>query len=297
MKLRIGTRDSKLALVQTQLFIQALHRARPELETEIVAMKTTGDKILDRTLDQVGGKGLFVRELDQALLEGRVDLTVHCVKDLPAQLNPALPLVAFSPREDPRDALVLPQGAAELDLSKPIGSASPRRRIQLEKLLPGCRVEPVRGNVLTRLEKLDAGQYGALVLAAAGLRRLGLENRISRLFSPEEMLPAAGQGILAVQARQEFDQSILSPLNSEEARLCALAERAFLQTLEGGCSSPVAAYARIEQGQLLLRGLDWDEKGWEIRQAQGPAEPEAAIALAISLARSMREGRASRENR
>ncbi len=297
MKLRIGTRDSKLALVQTQLFIQALHRARPELETEIVAMKTTGDKILDRTLDQVGGKGLFVRELDQALLEGQVDLTVHCVKDLPAQLNPALPLVAFSPREDPRDALVLPQGVAELDLSKPIGSASPRRRIQLEKLLPGCRVEPVRGNVLTRLEKLDAGQYGALVLAAAGLRRLGLENRISRLFSPEEMLPAAGQGILAVQARQEFDQSILSPLNSEEARLCALAERAFLQTLEGGCSSPVAAYARIEQGQLLLRGLDWDETGWKIQQAQGPAESEAAIALAVSLARSMREGRASRENR
>ena len=272
MKLRIGTRDSKLAVVQTELFVQALGRVRPEIETEIVAMKTTGDKILDRTLDQVGGKGLFVKELDQALLEGHVDLTVHCVKDLPAELNPQLPLIAFSPREDPRDALVLAPGMEEADLSLPVGSASPRRRIQLEKLFPGCRVEPARGNVLTRLQKLDSGQYGALVLAVAGLRRLGLENRVNRVFAPEEMLPAAGQGILAVQARADFDPSILSPLNNNEAELCALAERAFLQTLDGGCSSPVAAYARIQQGQIVLRGLYWDEQGWEIQQTQGPAE-------------------------
>lgn len=266
MKLRIGTRDSKLAVVQTELFVQALGRVRPEIETEIVAMKTTGDKILDRTLDQVGGKGLFVKELDQALLEGHVDLTVHCVKDLPAELNPQLPLIAFSPREDPRDALVLAPGMEEADLSLPVGSASPRRRIQLEKLFPGCRIEPARGNVLTRLQKLDSGQYGALVLAVAGLRRLGLENRVNRVFAPEEMLPAAGQGILAVQARADFDPSILSPLNNNEAELCALAERAFLQTLDGGCSSPVAAYARVQQGQIVLRGLYWDGLG-------NPADP------------------------
>ncbi len=283
MKLRIGTRDSKLAVVQTELFVQALGRVRPEIETEIVAMKTTGDKILDR-------KGLFVKELDQALLEGHVDLTVHCVKDLPAELNPQLPLIAFSPREDPRDALVLAPGMEEADLSLPVGSASPRRRIQLEKLFPGCRVEPARGNVLTRLQKLDSGQYGALVLAVAGLRRLGLENRVSRVFAPEEMLPAAGQGILAVQARADFDPSILSPLNNNEAELCALAERAFLQTLDGGCSSPVAAYARIQQGQIVLRGLYWDEQGWEIQQTQGPAEQGPQLARRLALA--MKEGRA-----
>ena len=253
-------------------------------------MKTTGDKILDRTLDQVGGKGLFVKELDQALLEGHVDLTVHCVKDLPAELNPQLPLIAFSPREDPRDALVLAPGMEEADLSLPVGSASPRRRIQLEKLFPGCRVEPARGNVLTRLQKLDSGQYGALVLAVAGLRRLGLENRVNRVFAPEEMLPAAGQGILAVQARADFDPSILSPLNNNEAELCALAERAFLQTLDGGCSSPVAAYARIQQGQIVLRGLYWDEQGWEIQQTQGPAEQGPQLARRLALA--MKEGRA-----
>ncbi len=290
MKLRIGTRDSKLAVVQTELFVQALGRVRPEIETEIVAMKTTGDKILDRTLDQVGGKGLFVKELDQALLEGHVYLTVHCVKDLPAELNPQLPLIAFSPREDPRDALVLAPGMEEADLSLPVGSASPRRRIQLEKLFPGCRVEPARGNVLTRLQKLDSGQYGALVLAVAGLRRLGLENRVSRVFAPEEMLPAAGQGILAVQARADFDPSILSPLNDKEAELCALAERAFLQTLDGGCSSPVAAYARVQQGQIVLRGLYWDEQGWEIQQTQGPAEQGPQLARRLALA--MKEGRA-----
>lgn len=290
MKLRIGTRDSKLAVVQTELFVQALGRVRPEIETEIVAMKTTGDKILDRTLDQVGGKGLFVKELDQALLEGHVDLTVHCVKDLPAELNPQLPLIAFSPREDPRDALVLAPGMEEADLSLPVGSASPRRRIQLEKLFPGCRVEPARGNVLTRLQKLDSGQYGALVLAVAGLRRLGLENRVNRVFAPEEMLPAAGQGILAVQARADFDPSILSPLNNNEAELCALAERAFLQTLDGGCSSPVAAYARVQQGQIVLRGLYWDEQGWEIQQTQGPAEQGPQLARRLALA--MKEGRA-----
>ena len=290
MKLRIGTRDSKLAVVQTELFVQALGRGRAEIETEIVAMKTTGDKILDRTLDQVGGKGLFVKELDQALLEGHVDLTVHCVKDLPAELNPQLPLIAFSPREDPRDALVLAPGMEEADLSLPVGSASPRRRIQLEKLFPGCRIEPARGNVLTRLQKLDSGQYGALVLAVAGLRRLGLENRVNRVFAPEEMLPAAGQGILAVQARADFDPSILSPLNNNEAELCALAERAFLQTLDGGCSSPVAAYARVQQGQIVLRGLYWDEQGWEIQQTQGPAEQGPQLARRLALA--MKERRA-----
>lgn len=205
------------------------------------------------------------------------------------ELPPDLPIAAFSRREDPCDALVLPAGAA-LDTGRPIGCASARRRVQLQGLFPGVEVRPIRGNVLTRLQKLDSGQYGALVLAVAGLRRLGLENRVSRVFAPEEMLPAAGQGILAVQARADFDPSILSPLNDKEAELCALAERAFLQTLDGGCSSPVAAYARVQQGQIVLRGLYWDEQGWEIQQTQGPAEQGPQLARRLALA--MKEGRA-----
>ena len=171
----LDSRDSALAVVQSRLVMDALQAAHPDLELELVTMKTTGDKILDRTLDKVGGKGLFVKELDVALREGRVDLTVHSCKDLPMEVPEDLPLAAFPRREDPRDALVLPRDTAELDFSKPIGCASLRRRIQLLKLFPQARVEPVRGNVLTRLDKLDSGQYGALVLAAAGLKRLGLE--------------------------------------------------------------------------------------------------------------------------
>ena len=172
---------------------------------ELVTMKTTGDQILNRTLEQIGGKGLFVKELDQALRDGRVDFTVHSLKDLPLDVPEDLPLAAFSQRADPRDVLVLPAGAAALDPAKPIGCSSRRRQLQLRALYPGMEFAPVRGNVLTRLRKLDEGAYSALVLAAAGLQRLGLLDRISRYFSVEEMLPAAGQGILAVQTRRGVD--------------------------------------------------------------------------------------------
>ena len=172
--LRAGSRESRLAVVQTELVMEAIRQSDPSLQLELVTMKTTGDKILDRTLDQVGGKGLFVKELDTALLEGRVDFTVHSCKDLPMDLDPRLPLAGFSRRADPRDALVLPEGVTELDPSKPIGCASARRTLQLRRLFPGQPVAPVRGNVQTRLRKLDEGQYAALVLAAAGLKRLGL---------------------------------------------------------------------------------------------------------------------------
>ena len=206
--IRVGSRESRLAVVQAQEVITRLG-----VPCELVTMKTTGDRILDRTLDQVGGKGLFVRELDRALAAGGIDLAVHSLKDLPMEQPDGLPVVAYLPREDARDALVLPAGAAAPDPAKPIGCASARRRVQLERLFPGLRVEPVRGNVLTRLARLDAGEYGALVLAAAGLRRLGLEARISRLFSPEELLPAAGQGILAVQARAGALETLLTALD------------------------------------------------------------------------------------
>ena len=182
MKLRIGSRDSLLAVIQSRLVMDALQAAHPGIELELVTMKTTGDKILDRTLDQVGGKGLFVKELDAALQAGRVDLTVHSCKDLPMELPEGLPIAAFLRREDPRDVLALPEGAAEWDVRLPAGSASPRRRVQLRELFPAAEVRPVRGNVQTRLRKLDEGGYGALILAAAGMKRLGLERRISRYF-------------------------------------------------------------------------------------------------------------------
>ena len=252
--IRVGSRDSRLAVIQSELVMAAL--AAAGVPTELVTMKTTGDKILDRTLDKVGGKGLFVKELDDALLSGAVDITVHSSKDLPMEIDPKLPLVAFSRREDPRDCLVLPEGKTEMEPGKPIGCASLRRTIQLKRLFPDWDVQPVRGNVQTRLRKLDEGQFSALVLASAGLKRLGLEARISRCFSPEEMLPAAGQGILAVQARAGEDVSFLSAFHDPDGADCLLAERAFVRALDGGCTSPVAAHAVLEGDTLRLTGLN-----------------------------------------
>ncbi len=254
-QIRVGSRESRLAVIQAEMVMDAIRAYDPALSVELVTMKTTGDRILDRTLDQIGGKGLFVKELDAALLEGRVDLTVHSSKDLPMEIDPALPLVAFSKREDPRDVLVLPKGVEDLDLSKPIGCSSLRRQLQLRTLFPQAQVLPIRGNVLTRLEKLDRGEFSALVLAGAGLIRLGLEDRISRFFSTEELLPAAGQAILAVQANAHTDVSCLSRFSDPDSRDCILAERAFIRTLDGGCSSPVAAYATLSGDTLTLKGM------------------------------------------
>lgn len=259
--IRVGSRESRLAVIQSEMVMSAIVKAHPGVKPELVTMKTTGDKILDQTLDKIGGKGLFVKELDIALLEGRVDLTVHSSKDLPMELDPRLPLLAFSRREDPRDALVLPLGHSGSDFKGPIGCSSARRAVQLKKKYPLAEVLPVRGNLQTRLRKLDEGQYSALVLAAAGLKRLGLENRISRTFSVYEMLPAAGQGILAVQGRRHEDVAYLNLFHDEEAASCLKAERAFVRALDGGCSSPVAAYAVIRGGLLCLTGLDVAEDG------------------------------------
>ena len=283
MKLRIGSRDSLLAVIQSRLVMDALQAAHPGIELELVTMKTTGDKILDRTLDQVGGKGLFVKELDAALQAGRVDLTVHSCKDLPMELPEGLPIAAFLRREDPRDVLALPEGAAEWDVRLPAGSASPRRRVQLRELFPAAEVRPVRGNVQTRLRKLDEGGNGALILAAAGMKRLGLERRISRYFEPEELLPAAGQGILAVQCRADMDRAVFDCLRDREAEICALAERAFVQALDGGCSSPIAAYARMEGDNVTVTGMYVD--GTErVRKgaASGPAGEGEALARALA---------------
>ena len=246
--IRVGSRDSRLAIVQAEEVCRALG------DCELITMKTTGDMVLDKTLDQVGGKGLFVKELDRALADGRVDLTVHSLKDVPMEQPDGLPLVAFTRRADARDALVLPESGA-WDKTKPIGCASARRQVQLKVLFPDIDVQPVRGNVQSRLAKLDSGAFGALVLAAAGLHRLGLENRISRYFSPDEIIPAAGQGILAVQGRAGELEEVARLVDDADARDCATAERSFIKTLGGGCFAPVAAYAEVQDDTLHLRGL------------------------------------------
>lgn len=290
MKLRIGSRESRLAVIQSRMVMEKIAKAEPAAELELVTMKTTGDKILDKTLDKIGGKGLFVRELDQALREEKVDFTVHSLKDIPMEVPEDLPLAAFSSREDPRDVLVLPEGTTEIDRSKPIGCSSRRRQLQLKKLFPDMAIEPVRGNVQTRLAKLEAGQFSALVLAAAGLKRLGLEERISRYFSVEEILPAAGQGILAVQTRKGMNTDCLRLVQDKESACCARAERAFVRALNGGCSSPVAAHAVVEGALLTLTGfyVSADER----IQRKGSIRGSAADAemLGKALARQLKEG-------
>ena len=283
MKLRVGSRESRLAVAQSELVMAEIARAHPDVQLELVTMKTTGDIILDRTLDKIGGKGLFVQELEAALRAGRVDLAVHSCKDLPMDLPEDLPLAAFSRREDPRDALVLPLGADALDPDRPIGCSSARRRLQLQRLFPGVEVRPVRGNVQTRLRKLDEGGYGALILAAAGMKRLGLERRISRYFEPEELLPAAGQGILAVQCRADMDRAVFDCLRDRESEICALAERAFVQALDGGCSSPIAAYARMEGDNVTVTGMYVDgTERFRKGAASGPAGEGEALARALA---------------
>lgn len=288
-KLRIGSRESKLAVIQAEMVLDFIHTNAPSVETELVTMKTTGDKILDRRLDQIGGKGLFVKELDRALLDHRSDLSVHSLKDMPMEVPEELPLIGFSRREDPRDVLVLPEGALFWDRTKPVGCSSRRRMVQLKALYPDVTFESVRGNVITRLRKLDEGQYGALILAAAGLKRLGFEDRISRYFEPEEMIPAAGQGILALQGRAGEDYSILDGFLDEEAGDCARAERAFVRTLDGGCSSPIAAHAQVYGEDLILMGLYFDEETQTYITGNALAPRSDAEGLGCKLAMELKK--------
>jgi len=284
---RIGSRDSKLAVMQTELIMHAVTKYHPEIQFELVTMKTTGDVILNQTLDKIGGKGLFVKELDIALAEGRIDCCVHSLKDMPMDENPEFPITALPKRGDPRDVLVLPQKQHFKDITAQMGSSSFRRQIQLKKLFPSCHCLPVRGNIITRLQKLDRGEFSS-VLAGAGLQRVGLSERISRYFSTDEMIPAAGQGILAVQSRKNEDVSFLSCIHNKESEYAALAERAFVRTLDGGCSSPIAAYAQIHRTELKLTGLYAKEHQWEYVTDSITGNTEDAAQLGEQLAQTMK---------
>lgn len=279
-QIRIGSRESLLAIAQTQKVVEKIQETVKEAEVSIVTMKTTGDRILDRTLKSVGGKGLFVKELDQALLDGRCDITVHSMKDIPAILDESLPLLGYLEGEDYQDVLVLPQGNSmpklsegehgweearalileHLDTKKPIGTSSERRKKQLELLFPELEIRPIRGNVNTRLEKLDQGEYGALILASAGLKRLGLSERITYSFELEQMIPAVGQGVIAVQGKAGNDFSSLAPIFSEKTRKRMICERSFIQTLQGGCSTPIGVYAKETQNEMHVFGYYYNEE-------------------------------------
>lgn len=296
-KVIIGSRESKLAVVQSEMVKAYIEGHNPDTEVEILTMKTTGDIILDRTLDKIGGKGLFVKELDKALMDKRSDISVHSLKDMPMEVPQELPLVAYSKREDPRDVLVLPEGVKELDKSKPIGCSSLRRILQLKEIYPDMECKSVRGNVQTRLKKLDSGEYSALILAAAGLKRLGLEDRISRYFEPNEMIPAAGQGILAVQGREGEDVSFLEGFGDREGAYAAIAERAFVKYLDGGCSSPVAAHAVVKEEEITITGLYYDEETGKYTKGSIKGEVEEAENLGISLAKNLRNECKNNEKR
>lgn len=297
---RVGTRGSRLALWQADHVVARLASLRPGEQFERVVVRTTGDRVLDTALSKIGDKGLFTKELEQALREERVDLVVHSLKDLPTALAPDLVLAAVLAREDPRDALVsaergrltaLPAGAR-------VGTSSLRRRAQLLARRADLRIVDLRGNVNTRVERVRRGEYDAAVLARAGLVRLGLEAEIAETFEPEVLLPAVGQGALAVQVRagDQRTRGLLAPLDDASTRLATAAERALLGRLEGGCQVPVGALAALEQGRLTLRGLVADPFGGASVGARvdGLVASEAeAAALGVRLAeRLLRDGAA-----
>ncbi len=267
MEVLIGSRKSKLAIWQSRQVYDYIQEQCQGYEPNIVTMTTKGDQILDRPLYQVGGKGLFVKELEHSLLQGEIDMAVHSLKDVPSKVLAEIPLIGYSKREDARDALVLPADVTKLDLSKPIACSSSRRILQLQRLMPKAQFVSIRGNVETRLNRLDQGEYAATILAVAGLKRLGLEHRISHIFSVEEMVPSAGQGILAVQGRSGQDYSYLEGFFDQDARDMALCERSFVATLQGGCTTPAGAYASIEQERMHLLGFYYNEKNG--KQAYG----------------------------
>ncbi len=289
--IRIATRKSPLALWQAHYVKDALIAAHPGLEVELVTMVTKGDIILDTPLAKVGGKGLFVKELEVAMLEGRADLAVHSMKDVPVDFPEGLGLVTICEREDPRDAFVsntyasisdLPQGAT-------VGTCSLRRQCQLKEQRPDLIIKELRGNVGTRLGKLDNGEYDAIILAAAGLKRLELESRIRSFIEPEESLPAVGQGAVGIECRLDDERLIklLEPLNHTETADRVRCERAMNLTLEGGCQVPIGSYSLIDGDNIWLRALVGEPDGSKIVRGEIQGNRQDAEALGVQLANQL----------
>lgn len=285
--LRIATRSSPLAVWQAEYVKQRLEGLHEGLSVELILIKTQGDKILDTPLAKIGGKGLFVKELEQAMMAGEADIAVHSMKDVPMELPEGFDLPVICEREDPRDAFVsnhydsldaLPQGAR-------VGTSSLRRSAQLKALRPDLEVLSLRGNVQTRLSKLDDGQFDAILLAAAGLKRLGLHERIRYELPPEVSLPAVGQGAVGIECRADDAETkaLLAPLNDADTWDRVVAERAMNRRLEGGCQVPIAGYAELQGDELWLRALVASEDGTEVLRVEGRAPRGEAQQLGIGL--------------
>jgi hydroxymethylbilane synthase len=279
-RLVIATRESALAMWQARHVQGRLEALYPRARVELLGLTTQGDQILDRPLAAIGGKGLFIKELEVAMAEGRADLAVHSLKDVPMEMPPGFVLAAIAAREDPRDAFVSNRYAslAELHAGAIVGTSSLRREAQLRERHPGLEVRPLRGNVNTRLRKLDEGQYDAIILAAAGLKRLGFGERIRDLIDPADSLPAPGQGALALECRADRPDVVaaLAPLVDRATTLAVAAERSFSRALSGSCHTPLAAHATWQEGTLWLRGLIASQDGREV--LRGERESQAVDA-------------------
>ncbi len=289
--IRVGTRESALALAQSRLIVGLLGSRYPQLQFELVGMKTRGDVLLDTRLDLIGGKGLFVNEIENALIEGRLDMAVHSMKDMPAVMPEQLTLAAVSEREDPRDALITMngKGLASLPQGSVVGTSSIRREVQLLSLRPDLRIRQLRGNVLTRLDKLAAGEYDAIVLAAAGMKRLGFSDRCTDYFKEEDMLPAIGQGILGIQVRKGGElQELVKSINCNDSWLALEAERRYMLRLDGGCTTPMAAHAVICGDSMKVTGMLWD--GSRIIRAAAEGDKQQAAQLGERLADMVLDG-------
>ena len=294
MILRIGTRGSKLALIQSEWIKSRIQDRHPDVRVVLTVIKTTGDKILDSPLSKIGGKGLFVKEIEDALLQNRVDLAVHSMKDVPAELPEGLMLAAFPEREDPRDALVSVGDASidQLPRKARLGTSSLRRAAQILHIRPDLDIAPLRGNVDTRLGKLNGGELDCIILATAGLKRMGLEDRISQVIPTDKILPAIGQGALGLETRRDDARTIavISFLNHEPTQVAVAVERAFLKELEGGCQVPIAGLGLLEDGQLHFTGMVAELDGTRIIQDQISGNKKDAAQMGRELAGKLLAG-------
>ncbi|MBT3012615.1 MAG: hydroxymethylbilane synthase [Candidatus Thiodiazotropha sp. (ex Lucina aurantia)] len=284
----IATRKSPLAMWQAEHVAAELKRVHPDIRVELMGMTTQGDKILDTPLAKIGGKGLFIKELEQGLISGEADIAVHSMKDVPVELPSGLHLPVIMQREDPRDAFVSNryQSIDQLPQRACVGTSSLRRQCQLAEVRPDLVIKSLRGNVNTRLRKLDDGEYDAIILAAAGLKRLGFEDRITALIGPEQSLPAIGQGAVGIECRADDPRvnDLITPLHHVETAYCVGAERAMNQRLNGGCQVPIAGYAMLESDNLWLRGLVGEPDGSRIIRGEVEGKTQEARAMGEGLA-------------
>ncbi len=290
-RLVIASRESALAMWQAEHIRDRLSALYPQTQVSILGMTTQGDQILNVSLSKIGGKGLFVKELETALEDGRADLAVHSLKDVPMVLPDGFALAAIGEREDPHDAFVsnLHENLDSLPAGSVVGTSSLRRESQLRARYPHLRIEPLRGNVQTRLRKLDEGQYAAIILAAAGLKRLGLESRIRAIISTEDSLPAVGQGALGIECRADRLDVIgmLRPLHHADTAACVLAERAMSRALNGSCQVPLGGFAKVMEGRLFMRGFVASTDGMTMMRAEATGSMEDPEALGRRIAEEL----------